>query len=140
MASRNVDTFKAAHAAFNRRDFDAVVETMAPGFTYRDHARGATFDGREGFREFMQGWATAFSNARAADAHYIDGGDVVVALFVGRGTNDGPLGPMPATGREMELPLCEVMRFDGEGRVVSGELYYDQLTLMTQLGHAAAGA
>ena len=63
MASQNVETFRAAHEGFNRRDFDGVVSKMADGFTYHDRARNVTFAGRNGFKEFMQGWAEAFSNA-----------------------------------------------------------------------------
>ena len=30
MASQNVETFRAAHQAFNRRDFDGVVSATEP--------------------------------------------------------------------------------------------------------------
>ena len=141
MASKNVETFRAAHQAFNRRDFDAVVSTMADSFTYLDHARNVTFRGRTEFKQFMQGWTTAFSNAEVSEPTYIDGGNVVVAEFTGLGTNDGPLGPTPPSGKSMRLPFCEMFRFDEQGRMVSGGIYYDQLTMMMQLGHSqAAGA
>ncbi len=74
MASQNVETFRAAHEAFNRRDFDGVVSKMAEGITYRDQARNVTFTGRNGFKEFMQGWAGAFSNATVTDPTYLDAG------------------------------------------------------------------
>ena len=138
MTSRNVETFRAAHQAFNRRDFDAVVTAMAENVTYEDRARNATFRGRAGFKEFMQGWVTALSNAEVSEPTYIDAGDVVVAQFTGRGTNDGPLGPLPATGKQLNLAFCEIIRFDDKGQIVSGALYYDQLSLFTQLGHAQA--
>jgi hypothetical protein len=32
------------------------------------------------------------------------------------------------------LPLCELWHFDADGRVVGGDLYYDQVSLLTQLG------
>ena len=63
MSSRNVETLRAAHQAFNRRDFDTVVNNMTEDATYQDRARNVSFRGRAGFREFMQGWATAFSNS-----------------------------------------------------------------------------
>ena len=50
------------------------------------------------------------------------------------GTHDGPLGPLQATGKEFTLPLCEMWHFDSSGRVVGGDLYYDQVSLLTQLG------
>ena len=135
MASQNVETFRALHQAFNRRDFDGVVSKMAEGFTYRDQARNVTFTGGDGFKEFMQGWADAFSNATVTDPTYLDAGDTVIARFQGRGVNDGALGPLPETGREIDVPFCELMRFDDNGQIVSGNIYYDQLTMMTQLGH-----
>jgi SnoaL-like polyketide cyclase len=57
-----------------------------------------------------------------------------VATFTVTGTHDGPLGPFPATGRPFTLELCELWRFDPEGRVVGGDLYYDQVSLLMQLG------
>ncbi len=140
MSSQNVETFRAAHQAFNSRDFDAVVSKMAEGFTYRDQARNVTFTGRDGFKEFMQGWAEAFSNATVTDPSYLDAGDTVIAQFMGQGVNDGAFGPLPETGREINVPFCELMRFDLSGQVVSGGIYYDQLTLMTQLGHIEPSA
>ena len=137
MTSKNVDTVRAAHQAFNRRDFDAVVSMMTDNFTYRDHARNLTFAGRAEFKQFMQGWTTAFSNAEVSEPAYIDAGNVVIAEFTGLGTNDGPLGPMPPSGKSMRLPFCEVFRFDEQGRMASGRIYYDQLTMLTQLGQAA---
>jgi steroid delta-isomerase-like uncharacterized protein len=138
MASRNVETYRATHQAFNRRDFDAVVNSMAEDVSYHDRARDITFRGRTGFKEFMQGWVTAFSNSEVTEPVYIDAGDTVVAQFVGRGVNDGPLGPLPATGKSMTFHLCEVFRFNDAGQIVSGAIYYDQLSIMVQLGHAQA--
>jgi SnoaL-like polyketide cyclase len=57
-----------------------------------------------------------------------------VCTFTVVGTHDGPLGPFPATGNEFTLPLCEMWHFDSGGRVVGGDLYYDQVSLLTQLG------
>ncbi|HUS05051.1 MAG TPA: ester cyclase [Bryobacteraceae bacterium] len=138
MASRNVEAFKAAHQAFNRRDFDAVVAAMAEDVTYQDRARNVTFQGRAGFKEFMQGWLTAFSNAQVSEPQYTDAGDVVIAEFIARGVNDGPLELLGATGKPVTFPLCEIMRFNDKGQVVSGSAYYDQLSILAQLGHAQA--
>ena len=57
----------------------------------------------------------------------------MVCTFTVVGTQDGPLGPFPASGREFSLPLCEMWHFDSSGRVVGGDLYYDQVSLLTQL-------
>lgn len=136
MASKNVEAHRAAHEAWNRRDYDAVIGGMVEDFTYTDHPRGLTVKSRGELGDWTREWAAALPDGRITDARYIDGGDTTVALFVGRGTNDGPFGPYPATGRRVSWPLCEVIRFDDQGRIVSGEIFYDTLSVLIQLGHA----
>jgi len=138
VASRNVQTFKGAHEAFNRRDFDSVVSVMAEDMAYRNHAQNVTFRGRDGFKQFLQGFVAAFSDIQVSEPAYIDAGEIVISQFINRGINDGPLGPLPATGRPLELSLCEIFRFNDNGQIMSGDLYYDQLSLLVQLGHAPA--
>jgi steroid delta-isomerase-like uncharacterized protein len=135
MSAKNVKTLRAAHESWNKRDFAGVIRNCAANLTYTDHARPLTLDTREKFREWTEGWAKAFSDGRISDPQYIDAGDIVVAQFTAEGTNDGPFGSMKATGRKMSLPFCEICHFDKQGRIVSGGCYYDQYTLLTQLGH-----
>jgi steroid delta-isomerase-like uncharacterized protein len=135
MASKNVETLRAAHESWNKRDFAGVVRNAAAGLVYTDTARGLDLNGRDQFREWTEAWAKAFSDGRITKPEYIDAGDIVVAQFIVEGTHDGPLGSLKPTGRKMSLPFCEVCHFDKEGRPVSGTCYYDQYTLFTQLGH-----
>ncbi len=140
MASKNVETLRAAHDSWNKRDFAGVVKNAAEKLTYADNARAVTFNSRDKFREWTEGWAKAFSDGRIINPEYIDAGDIVIARFTVVGTNDGPLNSMKATGRKMSLPFCEICHFDKQGRTVSGGCYYDQYTLMTQLGHIPVAA
>jgi len=135
-AMSNVDTHRAAHEAFNRRDWDGVAASLAPDYEFVDHPRGVTTKGTAQFIDYLRGgWATAFSDAAATNARYLDAGDTTVAQFNGTGVNDGPLGPMPATGRSMNLPFCEILSYDADGKATRGELYYDQVGILVQLGH-----
>ena len=68
------------------------------------------------------------------DPRYFDAGQTVACTFTVVGTHDGPLGSLPATGKGFALSLCELWHFDPSGRVVGGDLYYDQVTLLMQLG------
>lgn len=133
--SRNVRCALATYDAWNRRDFDAEVALYGEDCIWTDHARGLVFKGRDQIRaEYLEGWSKGFSDGHIADLKVCDGGDTVVVQFIGRGTHDGPLGPLPATGREVTLPYVEVLHFDSDGRIVAGEAYYDQVTLLSQLG------
>jgi ketosteroid isomerase-like protein len=135
MSAKNVKTLRAAHQSWNKRDFEGVIRNSAANLTYTDHARPLTLNTREQFREWTEGWAKAFSDGRISNPQYLDAGDTVVAQFAAEGTNDGPFGSMKPTGRKMSLPFCEICHFDKQGRIVSGGCYYDQYTLLTQLGH-----
>ncbi len=63
--------------------------------------------------------------------------DQVVVEFIGRGTNTGPLhmptGDIPATGRHLELSFCEVIQCRN-GKIVNFHIYFDNMTLLQQLG------
>jgi steroid delta-isomerase-like uncharacterized protein len=135
MASKNVETLRAAHESWNKRDFAGLARNLAEGLVYTDNARALTFNSRDKFREWTEGWAKAFSDGRITKPEYIDAGDIVIAQFTAEGTNDGPFGSLKATGRRMSLPFCEICHFDKQGKITSGGCYYDQYTLLTQLGH-----
>ena len=135
MASRNVETYRAGHEAFNVRDFEAMTRDYAESITWTDHSQGRTFRTPQEFRDdFLAGWVAASRDIRITEASYVDAGPTVVCTFTAVGTHDGPLGPFPATGKEFALPLCEMWHFDPIGRVVGGDLYYDQVSLLAQLG------
>ena len=135
MAASTVERHRAGHEAFNRRDFEAMTSQYADSIAWTDRARGMTFRTPQEFREeFLTGWVVASSDIRIIDPRYLDAGQTSVCTFTVVGTHDGPLGPFPATGKEFALPLCELWHFDPSGRVVGGDLYYDQASLLTQLG------
>src|SRR6185369_11161003 len=90
MPSKNVETLRAAHESWNKRDFAGVVQNAAENLEYADQSRNVTLNNRNKFREWTEGWAKAFSDGRITKPKYIDAGDVVVAQFTVVGTNDGP--------------------------------------------------
>src|ERR1039457_4880111 len=98
MASKNVETLRAAHESWNKRDFAGVVKNAVEGLVYTDNARAVTLNSRDKFREWTEGWAKAFSDGRITKSEYIDAGDIVIARFTVVGTNDGPLNSMKSTG------------------------------------------
>lgn len=126
------------HALFNDRAFDQILSEMsAEDVEWTNVPTGQTFRGREGMREFMQGWVDAFPDGTIEDTTAYAGEDFGVTEFIGRGTHDGPLrspaGEVPPTGRSVEFRLCEVYQFR-DGKIVSGHTHFDSLGLMTQLG------
>ena len=135
MVSSNVETYRAGHEAFNQRDFEAMTIYYADSIAWTDHSQGRTFSTPGEFKnDFLAGWVVSSSDIKITGPRYVDAGFTVLCTFIVTGTHDGPLGPFPATGKRFALPLCEMWHFDSGGRVVGGDLYYDQVSLLTQLG------
>lgn len=132
----NAETHRRLHDLFNRRNWDAMDEHMREDMAYTDMPRGITMKSLGGFKGWLGEWTTGFSDAAVTNVQYLDGQDFTVARFQGQGTNDGELGQFGASGERMDMPFCEILHYDTDGRVESGEIYYDQMTMMTQLGHA----
>jgi steroid delta-isomerase-like uncharacterized protein len=133
------DVHRAAHEAFNSRDWEAMRALVAPDTIYDDHPRGLTLQGVDNFVAWVQEWAAGMSDARIEEARYLDAGTHSVCMFRGRGINDGPMGPANATGRPLDLAFCEILRVE-DGRVTGGDAYYDALTMLSQLGVVQAPA
>ena len=66
----------------------------------------------------------------------------VVLEVVIRGRHLGPWRGLPATGAQIELPLCGIYTFDEDDRLAGERIYYDRATLLRQLGvfHEPDGA
>jgi steroid delta-isomerase-like uncharacterized protein len=136
MPTKNARTALAQVEAFNRRDLDAQVSGYADGFTMTDHARGITLKSTEEVKSWMGEWLAASSDGKVNVVEVIDAGDVVVSVLGMEGTNDGPMGPMPASGRRFSTRGVQTLHFDEEGRIVSHDNFFDQLSILVQLGFA----
>lgn len=128
-------THQTLHQQFNQRDFVGMDAHMQEDLVYEDIPRGMTMKNRDEFKDWLGQWTTAFSDARVDSPVYHEGADFSLARFVARGRNDGPMGPLPATNREMHNPFWELLHYDKAGKVVAAEIHYDQMTMLSQLGH-----
>ena len=130
-----IDIHRRGHTAFNRRDWTALGALATPDLTYVDHARNMTMLGRDQWLEWVKGWVVALPDAHVGDVGYVEADGAVTAIFRASGHQTGPMGPFPPSGKPLDLRFCEVLRFDADGRIAGGEVFYDTLTLLTQLGH-----
>jgi len=133
-------THQQLHEYFNSRQFDRIEEALASSFLYEDLPRALTIKSHAEFIDYLNEWAGGFSDANVGSPQYVDGPDHSVALFHARGLNDGSIAGMPPTGKRMDVPFCEILHYGSDGQVTSGEIYYDQVTMLTQLGVIEAPA
>jgi predicted ester cyclase len=51
------------------------------------------------------------------------------------GSNTGVFGELPPTGKRIKISGITRMDFDDEGKIAVEQVYYNELSLMQQLGH-----
>jgi steroid delta-isomerase-like uncharacterized protein len=119
----------------NRHDFDATLDTFEHP-RYELVGTDEVYDGPEEVAAYYEQTRRAFPDQRneLLALHHSD--DAVLVEAVVRGTHKGPLQSLPPTGREFELPILAVFVFEGDDRLVCERVYFDQMTVLRQLGIA----
>jgi ketosteroid isomerase-like protein len=106
MSQDNVDKARAFIEAYNRRDFDAAVESFDPEIDWVLPAHQSSDSGRgpDEVRRFWEGLDETFEELRLEPQEFVDDGDQVATRlrYYGRGK--------------------------GSGIVVEGELYHQVVT------------
>ena len=118
----------------NRHEFDVTLDTFDHP-RYELIATGEVHDGPEEVSAYFEETRRAFPDQRneLRALHHSDDGVLVEAII--RGTHKGPLRSLPPTGREFELPILAFFVFE-EDKLVCERVYFDQLTVLEQLGIA----
>lgn len=93
--------------------------------------------GRDGLREFLRAFQTAFPDLTWTVQNLIAQDDTVAAWSVWEGTHSGEFMGIPATGRRVSVEAWTFDRFR-DGRMASSRIIMDQFGLLQQLGVVAA--
>lgn len=89
--------------------------------------------GRDGLREFLRAFQTAFPDLTWTVQNLIAQDDTVAAWSVWEGTHSGEFMGIPATGRRVSVEAWTFDRFR-DGRMASSRIIMDQFGLLQQLG------
>jgi len=118
----------SAHRDLSMMADDVVFTTMATGDEHR---------GVEGVRRMLEHVYHEAFDARAESRTRIYAEDhaVLEADFVG--THIGTFAGVPATGRQVRVPLCVVYDLQ-DGKIVRGRVYLELPVLLRQLGAVPA--
>jgi steroid delta-isomerase-like uncharacterized protein len=118
----------------NVHDFDTTIGTFEHP-RYEIIPTGDVYDGEAEVRRYFAETRTAFPDQRneLIALHHAD--DAVIAEFYLLGTHLGPLRALPATGRAFRCRMTAFFIFAGD-RIVCERVYFDQLSLLRQLGLA----
>lgn len=83
--------------------------------------------------EFVKKWLTEFPDAKMETESVIAEGDLVA--WYGRfvGTNENPIGTIPATGKRVDSETFSFFRIE-EGKIAEMWVTWDNVAILTQLG------
>ncbi len=118
----------------NRHDLDGIMGTFGATARYDDEPASLQYVGRDGVRKFYEGLLRALPGLQIEVVNKYASTDAVVLEVTIRGRHLGTWRGLPATGAQIELPLCGIYTFDDDDRLAGERIYYDRATLLRQLG------
>ena len=128
--------------AVNGRDLEGYLANQQPDVEFVLPG-GVTIRGREQVGQYTEAMWAAFPDAILTFGQQFLGDEGAATEVVLSGTHTGPMvtpnGPLPATGKRVNVHSVSILRFE-DGRIASEHVYFDQLELLTQLGLARAPA
>jgi steroid delta-isomerase-like uncharacterized protein len=118
------------------RDLDGIMDLYA-----EDCVQGmpdGTFEGQRSIRERLERELDAFSDLEWGVVSFVDQDDAFCDEWYFIGNQTGPLllpdgTELPPTGKRVELHGMEFVQVR-DGKIVVDNLYYDNLTVVAQLG------
>ncbi len=118
--------------AFNKHRVAAIDELYAPDFV--THNNPLVPEGNSaGAKQLFAGLFAAVPDMSVTVEDIIAEGDKVVARYTTRGTQQGELMGIPATGKTFTKTAIDILRLE-KGKIAEHWLEADQLGMMQQLG------
>lgn len=123
--------------AYNGGRLDVTDELVAGDFVGHDPSLPEEVRGPAGVKELIAGYRAAFPDIHVTIEDQIADGDRVVTRWSVKGTHQGELMGMPATGKQATVTGITIDRIVG-GRIAESWDNWDTLGLMQQLGAVPA--
>jgi len=121
--------------AVNRRDLDALDAVVAPDVVRHSAATaGVTVRSLDDLKAFLRSDFATVPDSVIDVQHLIAQNDLVAVHAVYSGTQQGPMGPFPPTGKRVEGPFLSFLRIE-DGKIAEMWVEWDNLSMLTQLGH-----
>ncbi len=136
----NEQIIRKAYEVAEKVDVKGWTQCFTPDGTFTDMSIGVTYrgpDGPTGLGKTVEVYAKAFPDMHRELYRFFSIGDVVVVELALQGTHQGPLptpmGILPATGKRMDAPCCDVFRIVN-GKIQSFNCYPSGTVIFAQLG------
>src|SRR5262245_28429317 len=130
---RNKGVVRAFAEAINARDWDRLDELVSSDFVRYSEAAPAARS-RDDLKRYLRAEFETFPDAYESIEDMLAEGDKVAVRHRFRGTQDGPMGPYPSSGRVLIADYLAIYRLEG-GVIAEAWAEWDNLSGLAQLGH-----
>jgi steroid delta-isomerase-like uncharacterized protein len=133
MSAANKELSRRFTELFSTGDEALADEILSPDAVFHGTASDGELRGIEAVKSFIAQYRRAFPDARSTVEDQVAEDDKVVTRWRARGTHQGRLAPLAATGREFEIHGITIERI-ASGKIVEVWVARDELGLLRQLG------
>jgi steroid delta-isomerase-like uncharacterized protein len=133
--TENIQIVTSMAEAINARDLEALDDLVAQDIVRHSAATAdLTVTNLDEFRAFLRSdFATIPDSVQTIDLIFAN--DEYVAMKATySGTQKGPMGPFPASGKKLTLPFIGILRIE-DGKVAEIWVEWDNVYALSQLGH-----
>jgi steroid delta-isomerase-like uncharacterized protein len=130
---RNLEEMRAAFEALARKDVDACIAMLDPGFKINIAGMPYQQSGHGPWRKNVETMLTAFPDLAIGIEEMVGDGDIVAVRVRFRGTQTGNFLGIPPSGKAVDYQSSEFYRF-ADGKLTEEWICSDTLTMMTQVG------
>jgi steroid delta-isomerase-like uncharacterized protein len=116
-----------------KTDTTLAEELLHPDCVFRYPILPKPIKGIDGYKAFIKGIPEIFSDFSAVIEEVNVKGDKIWCRYSMTGINTGPLGDVPATGKEFQVTGMAITRLKN-GKIIEDETYWNALGFYQQLG------
>ena len=125
--------------AWNRRQPDEFDDVIAPDVVRHCEATpGVEARNLDQVKEFLRQDTAVFPDSVQTIKRLVAEGNLVAAWTTYEGTQQGPMGPFPPSGRRAQFDFGAVFRIEG-GKIAELWVTWDNMTILRALGHLPNG-
>ena len=130
--TNNVEVYRRVFAAVNRGDEAALDDLLTEGVLDNNPIPGQE-PGVAGFKQWMRYVRTAFPDVHVTVEDTLSQGDRVAGRVTWRGTHEGPLAGVAASGKPVQFTAIHIVRFEN-GKAAEWWGVADLLGALQQIG------
>jgi predicted ester cyclase len=120
--------------AGNALQLDRLDSVMTPDFVRHSQATpDAQVNSLADFKQFLTNDRATFPDENVELVSMVAEGDRVALLARFTGTQSGPMGPFPPTGKSVNVPFLGMLRMEN-GKIAEMWVEWDNVAILTQLG------